>query len=341
LSIYASEDAHDIEQGLKDISTELPILDQRYQRLLQHFQACGVPKIEGFVTGSLKDAESEVQVLHQALRAMKDIRRRADFEVYLNKFLQSLNLVLPNAAGHAYRGPARRFGYLLRMVKERFKDDSLNIADAGAKVKALINEHLIDLGVNPKIPPIELLADDFIENVHKHSKGDPEAKASEMEHAIRKHCTVHFDEDPAFYTRLSEKLERLIKQHQDNWTLLATEYEKLRQEAIDGRKASIEGLSIEASTFYDYVSQLAFGESGPSGTSGESFKDLMQRIVQMLRETINVLDFWGKPIEVKKLRGRIDTEILLVNLPELNEMHERIAVEIVKLAEKRHGELTK
>jgi len=341
LSIYASEDAHDIEQGLKDISTELPILDQRYQRLVQHFQACGVPEIKGFVTNALVDAEAEVHVLHQALRAMKDIKRRADFEVYLNKFLQSLNLVLPNAAGHAYRGPARRFGYLLRMVKERFKDESLNIADAGAKVKALINEHLIDLGINPKIPPIELLADDFIENVHKHSQGDPEAKASEMEHAIRKHCTVHFDEDPAFYKRLSEKLERLIKRHQDNWTLLATEYEKLRQEAIEGRKDSIEGLSVEASTFYDYVSQLAFGESVIPDEASESLKDLMQRVVQMLRETINVLDFWDKPIEVKKLRGRIDTEILLADIQEMSEIHERIAVEIVKLAEKRHGELIK
>ena len=45
--------------------------------------------------------------------------------------------------------------------------------------------------------------------MRKHSGGDPEAKASEMEHAQRKHCTIHFDEDPAFYQRLSEKLEKL------------------------------------------------------------------------------------------------------------------------------------
>lgn len=87
--------------------------------------------------------------------------------------------------------------------------------DSGKKVKALINEHLIDLGINPKIPPIELLSDDFIANVQKHSQGNPEAKASEMEHAIRKHCTIHFDEDPAFYKRLSEKLEKLIQEHKD------------------------------------------------------------------------------------------------------------------------------
>jgi type I restriction enzyme R subunit len=44
---------------------------------------------------------------------------------------------------------------------------------------------------------------------------------------------------------------------------------------------------------------------------------------------------------VKKLRGNIDTEILLTEIPELMEKHERLAVEIVKLAEKRHRELTK
>ncbi len=75
------------------------------------------------------------------------------------------------------------------------------------KVKELINSHLISLGINPKVPPIELLSEDFLENLNKHAGGNLEAKASEMEHAVRKHCTVHHDEDPAFYKSLSEKVE--------------------------------------------------------------------------------------------------------------------------------------
>jgi len=181
LSIYSDEDIANLQQGLKNRLSELPILEERYQRLLQYFRGAGVEAIEAFVKGEQATPEADVAVVHAAASAMQEIKRRADFEVYLKKFLQSLNLILPHAAGHPYRGPARRFGYLLRMVKERFKDDSLDIADAGAKVKALINEHLIDLGVNPKIPPIELLSDDFIANVQKHSQGNPEAKASEME----------------------------------------------------------------------------------------------------------------------------------------------------------------
>jgi type I restriction enzyme R subunit len=341
LSIYSDEDSEDIQQGLKNRLTELPILEERYHRLLQHFRAAGVSDIEAFVKATLSTPEAEVVVVHSAVGEMRDIKKRADFEVYLKKFLQSLNLILPHAAGHPYRGPARRFGYLLRMVKERYKDDSLDISDAGEKVKELINEHLIDLGINPKIPPTELLSDDFISNVQKHSFGNPDAKASEMEHAIRKHCTVHFDEDPAFYKRLSEKLEKLIQDHKENWEVLVQEYEHLRSEALVGRTDVEEGLTREATTFYDYVVQLAFGNAEVPGNHRLRLKKLMSEIVEMLQETIGIIDFWKKPIEVKKLRGNIDTEILLTEIPELMEKHERLAVEIVKLAEKRHRELTK
>jgi type I restriction enzyme R subunit len=339
LSIYSAEDATDLQEGLKDLLTELPILEERYRRLLQHFQTAGVPEIESFVTGRLPSPAEEVALIHKAVTAMEEIKRRADFEVYLGKFLQSLNLILPHPSGHTYRGPARRFGYLLRMVKERYKDDSLDISDAGAKVKALINEHLIDLGINPKIPPVELLSPDFVANLRKNSGDNAQAKASEMEHAIRKHCTVHFDEDPAFYRRMSEKLEKLLQDHKNNWELLAEGYEQLRLEIQAGRKEALEGLSRESTVLYEFLAGLAFAGGEISPDQEMSLKSLSIRLVELLKGSIHIIDFWKKPIEVKKLRGDIGTEILLSHIPGLMEKHERIAVEIIKLAEKRHGDL--
>ncbi len=341
LSIYASEDAQDLQNGLKNISTELPILEERYQRLLQHFRSSGVVNIADFVTGGCADAMAEVTIVNTATGAMEDLKRRADFEVYLKKFLQSLNLILPHASGHVYRGPARRFGYLLRMVKERFKDESMDasIADAGAKVKALINDHLIDLGIDPRIPPVELLSPDFLARVQDHSGGDPRAQASEMEHAIRKHCTVHFDEDPAFYQRLSDKLEKLLQQHKDNWLAIAEDCEGLRREAEAGRVVAHEGLSREATTFHDFVADLVFENGVVPAEHAAGLKTLVVAVVERLQATIGIIDFWKKPIEVKKLRGDITTDLLTSGIAPLAEKHERIAVEIVKLAEKRHGDL--
>lgn len=338
LSIYTGEDAEDLLKGLKNVSTELPILEERYRRLVQHFNACGVVDIERFVTEKIKSPEAEVEVIHEAVSAMKDIKLRADFEVYLKKFLQSLNLILPHPSGHAYRGPARRFGYLLRMVKERYKDESLDIADAGAKVRALINEHLIDLGINPKIPPVELLSEDFMAQVHRHAGGNAQAKASEMEHAIRKHCTVHFDEDPAFYKKLSEKLEKLIEDHKNQWELLAKEMEPLVHDAATGRKSDSEGAAKEVRIFEDHIADLAFDGVVPEEHRAK-FAVLVSKMVETLQGTIDIINFWDKFIEVKKLRGEIGTELQLCGISELAERHDRIAVEVVKLAEKRHKEL--
>jgi type I restriction enzyme R subunit len=239
LKIYANQDLADLQAGLKNLTSELPILEERYRRLLQHFQGLGVRDIEPFLTGTLSTPGEEVRVVHKAVDVLEPIKARADFEVYLKKFLTSLDLILPGAAAQRYRGPARRLSYLMRMTKERFKDDSINFAGVGKKVAALINKHLIELGVDPKIPPVELLDPDFIEQVTGHAQGNSRAKASEMEHAIRKHCTIHFDQDPAFFKRMSEKLDTLIAKHGDDWKALAEHYEELRLEIRAGRGEAI------------------------------------------------------------------------------------------------------
>ena len=260
--------------------------------------------------------------------------------VYRTRALPARTRALP-ARTRALPARTRALPARTRALPARTRALPARTRALGEKVKALINEHLIDLGINPKIPPVELLSDDFLAHVQKHSQGNDEAKASEMEHAIRKHCTVHFDEDPAFYKRLSEKLETLIQQHHDNWEALAEGYEHLRREAVEGRTEAVEGLNREATTFYDYVLQIAFDGNEPPAEARAPLKRLMSRIVEMLQNTVGVLDFSKKPIEVKRLRGDIDTEILVADIPALNAKHERIAVEIVKLAEKRHAELVK
>src|SRR3546814_18612249 len=115
--------------------------------------------------------------------------------------------------------------------------------------------------------------------VRRHAQGDPEAKASEMEHAIRKHCTVHFDEDPAFYKLMSEKLERLIQQHGKNWDLLADEYEQLRSEVDAGRTETVARLDRADSTFYDHVVGLAFDGAVPAGGDAARLTPLRMRVV--------------------------------------------------------------
>ncbi|WP_413732978.1 type I restriction endonuclease subunit R [Sodalis sp. RH20] len=340
LTLYAaSDELQELHDGMQNITSELPVLDERYQRLLQHFSALGIRQIRAFVNGELPDLEAEVDVVHEAVRALKDEKKRADFEIYLKKFLMSLDIILPHHSAQAYRVPAKRFGYILQVARERYKDTSLDLGSAGEKVKTLINEHLISLGINPKVPPVELLSEDFLEKLASHAGQNSEAKASEMEHAIRKHCTVHHDEDPAFYKSLSEKVNALIEKHHDEWELLAEKLIDLRKEAIAGRQQGEGGMSKEVTTFYQHIARLGFASGTVNDADKPAFKVLMGTSVTILQESIASIDFWLNPDKQKRVRGLIKTEIARTGIEELKLNRERVAVEIMKLAKNRHDEL--
>lgn len=340
LTLYAATDEQqELASGLKNITSEMPVLQERYQRLLQLFANHHVASVQAFVEGKLPDVEDDASVVHAAVTLLKDEKLRADFDVYLKKFLSSLDIILPHPAGQAYRVPAKRLGYIQRVAKERYKDDSLSLGDAGQKVRDLINEHLISLGINPKVPPVELLSEDFLDQLNAHSGDNAEAKASEMEHAIRKHCTVHHDEDPAFYKSLAEKVEQLIDRHQGEWDKLAEELLKLRKVASQGRQAGEAGMSKEATTFYEHIALEAFEGGKVPASAQPKIKALMEAIVETLQQSIGSIDFWHNADKQKRTRSKIKTALTLTGVDELKTSRERLAIEIMKLAKNRHEAL--
>ena len=340
LTIYAaSDELQELKSGLQNINTELPVLQERYQRLLQHFESLGVKQIKQFVNGELPGQDADAAVVHAAVMALKNEKHRADFDVYLKKFLMSMDIVLPHASSQPYRVPSSRFGYILAVTKERYKDTSLNFGDAGEKVKALINAHLISLGINPKVEPVELLAPDFMDKLAAHAGKSAAAKASEMEHAIRKHCTVHHDEDPAFFKSLSAKVDALIEKHHDQWDLLAEKLAELRTEAMAGRTTTGSGMSREATTFYEHIVQVGFAQGAVAEADQAAMKMLMERLVGVLQDAIGSLDFWMNADKQKRVRGAIKTEISKAGITELNSNRERVTVEVMKLAKNRHDAL--
>ena len=336
LSIYSGDDQDDVENALKNVKSELPVLESRYQRLINLFKDNGVIQIEDFVKQKIKDDLQNYEILEQAIELMKEVRQRATFEVYMKKFLQSMDVVLPDAMADPFKIPVKRFGYLLAKVKQRYKDDSINIEGAGAKVRKLINEHLISLGINPKIEPVELFSDNFIKELEENKSS--KAKASEMEHAIRKHCKVHFDEDPAFFGKLSEKLENLIKKHNEDWDQLALDLNGLRDEASKGRGESTAKISKKAAPFHDLIIRIAFDEK-PTEEEAGLLCELTEEIVQKFEETINIVNFWGNDFEIEQLDGNITDLIYFSSLSPVIEKAPVVAAAVIALAKNRHKDI--
>ena len=87
------------------------------------------------------------------------------------------------------------------------EDAHVNWDDIGAKVKKLIDER-IDANVRQLMKPVSVLDDDFDQKIS--TLPHDEARASVMEHAIRAYISERLADNPAFYGKLSEQLERII-----------------------------------------------------------------------------------------------------------------------------------
>lgn len=345
LAIYTDSSAKDKNsfneflQNFRDINKELPVLEARYRRLLDLFRDRGIADIEAFVTQRMTDGVAETELAEQCIEHAADVKFRAEFDTFVKSFFSSLDLLFNVSAAKEYWIPAQRFGYLLMRIRNRYKDETLDLKWAGEKVRKLIDRHLISTGIDSKIPPVSLLSKDFPKEISKYA-GNARAKASEMEHAIRRHIKVEFDKDPELFRRFHQKLEDLIKAHRDHWDALAIELGKLRDEMNTGRgDDGISGMTKEVAPFYERILHESLNSHQPDDETLAQIKALTSQLVKTIAKTIQIPDFWGRENEVKKLRGIVDDELQYSGIPALANVSKKLTTELLKLAKSREAEL--
>ncbi len=295
LQAYAPEDAEDTVGALASITDEVPKLRDRHARVVALFAQAG---IETFDLG--EDIEACVDLL-------SDDALRARFGVLLKQFLSTLDTVLPRPEALPFVADAKRFGLIQKVARRRYRDDGLGDFDAslyGEKVRALIDEHVTALDIATKIPPVSVTDPDFLAKV----KGltSDKAKASEMEHALRFHIRKNFDEDPARYTKLSERLDEILKTLTGKWDQLSLALEVLLGDPTDESSSSRVHEDPLVARFYGLLeSEFATDATLPSEVRVD-IMHLAEDIVVEVIEHAGIVRFWHNPHAQDELRKDIN-----------------------------------
>jgi type I restriction enzyme R subunit len=187
------------------------------------------------------------------------------------------------------------------------------------------------------------LSKDFAKEVGKLGKNS-KSKASEMEHAIRRHIKVNINKDPALYKRFLKRMEEIIERYQGNWDAIVEEFEKVREDLAKGRKGENEeeGLNEQELPFYDFIMFSAFKDEAITQEEKEVLKALTVELVHLLQDAINKPNFWkGRPAEIRKLQGEVEDLISFTEADRVSKIHAKLSVELMNLAKRRHQELTK
>ena len=274
LAVYADEDIDGALQSLKD---EIPVLRDRHLRVVDLFRRRGID--------SLADHEACVE-------ALADERLRSEFTVKLKQFLDSLDLVLPRPEGLQYSGDAKMLAFIYARARNRYRDTPVLGKDVGAKVRRLIDEHVISLGVDPKIPPISLTDADFDTQVGR--VVNQRAKASEMEHAIRAHIREHADQDPVLYRKLSERLTQLLDKLGEQWEQLTIALQGVINEIRTGHVQVDEDLPDMPEHYAPFLRLVTDAVAGSATLTATERQRLTEVTVELVDMTMAELtpNFW-------------------------------------------------
>lgn len=321
LAAYSDEDIEGALQSLKD---EIPKLRDRHRRVLQFF-----------VDHGIEDIADETA----CIELLRDERLRAEFVVKLKHFLLTLDLILPRPEALPYVKDAKALARIQIRARNRYRGGERPIGkEVGEKVRRLIDDHLISLGIDPSVPPISILDADFGDHVE--AQPTARAKASEMEHALRYHIRKHLDEDPEHYQRLSERLDAILTELRERWDDLVAALKTFVAEVEAGRTEDATGLDPETQApFLGILKREFAADAEVSEAHMNRLCEIAVEMVDHIQQEIRLVAFWKNPEAQRVLRNWIVRFLDDQDLFDFDRLPE-LADRLVELAKVNHARLT-
>jgi type I restriction enzyme R subunit len=296
LAIFAPSD---VKGAMTPKGEELPRLQARHATALRIFV-------------TVKDKDD----LDACVTVLEPEDVRAEFDRAFKRFSQSLDMMLPDPRALPFVNDARWLGKIRATAAAKYRDSKLDISDCGAKVRKLIEEAVIAEGIQILVKQVSLFTPQFEEKL-KALKSD-EARASEMEHAIRDEIHVKLDENPVFFASLRERLEQLIEDRKAKRIDAAQQlklFEALTKE-IRGHSQVAESLGLTETGFaiYGLIAEpkpmtLAEPKGTPYGKVDEAKKELASLLEDQLSPQTAIVDWAHKDDVQREMRRLIKRQL--------------------------------
>ena len=309
----------DVQGALTPNVDELPRLQSRHAAVVKFFQP----------VADTNDLDACVRVLEP-----EDVR--AGFDLAFRRFSQSMDMLLPDQRALVYQGDLRWLGKIRGTARARYRDGRLDLSGCGEKVRKLIADAVVADGIQILVKEVQLFSPEFEEKVEALKTDD--AKASEMEHAIRHEINVRAEENPAFYQSLRRRLEEIIEQHRqerleaaEQLSLLNSLREEVRSEQTQADEMSLNPRGFAIYGLLERQRPMAVREDSPA--YNEANRDLASLIDEAVTPFTELVDWWQKEDLQRQMRSRIKRQLRASGMAA--EAVEAVAAEIVDLAKVR------
>ncbi|MDD1760820.1 MAG: type I restriction endonuclease subunit R [Methanothrix sp.] len=207
--------------------------------------------------------------------------RRVVFDQRFRTFSDYMDMLLPDPNALEYRRDLIFLADIRIRAMRRYRDEQLSLHGCSEKVQKLIDEHIQVAGIEQLVEPTSIFSAKFDEEVARITS--PDAKASEMEHAIKHVLTVKMGENPVFYETLMDRLKRIIEDHKQR-CITEAERLKLLHGLLDDirspeRFAMQQGVELDVFPFYQLIQTKISDTKCLSSLAQEIYAALMEHAV--------------------------------------------------------------
>jgi type I restriction enzyme R subunit len=322
----------DVENAVTPIEDEKPRLEANHREVMKYFR------------------NTDMNDLEACIELFEDEEKRNDFKNDFKDFAKSMDIIMPHPIADPYRGDLYKLSKIHTAVRNRYRDDSIDIKGVGEKVKKLIDDHIRASSVRVLHEPVSILDEKEFEETLDDLKSD-KAKASEMEHAIKKEINVQMEENPVYYKKLSERLEEIIEKRKNNQMSLLEQIGEMKDIINDMRtvqsKAEKLGLNKKEFALYELLlnerekeekgkvaeepGEYTAGEGSDEPYVNKTVKEVTQNIFNDLSEYTKI-DLWRQKTEVLQ-KMRKTTKVHLIKYDEFKKKYESLTSKIIKLSQ--------
>ncbi|GAB3024024.1 type I restriction endonuclease subunit R [Natronobiforma cellulositropha] len=310
LSMFSSRD---VERAMVPVEDKQPELEAAHNKAVSFFD-------------DLDDVERCVQ-------SLEPDDRRIEFTNAFKRFSQLMDVVLPNPMANPYREDLDRLSTVYGQSKERYRDETMNLEGAGAKVRKLIQDHITSRGIEVlNAEPVSIMEEVDFDAKLEDLESD-QARASEMQNAIKHEITVRFDEDPVHYGSLADRLEELIEQYREGRYNERETIEELRElmDEIRSRdkQARNKGLRDETDlSFYHAVEDVL----GECDAGGEALIELTADLVGTVEEFVTKVEWKERTHLQNRMRKQVTGKLYRSEIDISDDQRQELTNRVIELA---------
>jgi type I restriction enzyme, R subunit len=318
---YSTDQPADL---IVNVNDELPRLEEKRNRAFEMFASRGI------------DAHT-VAGYNAAVDLLADATLRGEFFGNVDGVARALDITLPRPAALRFVADMKLLGKIRRRAITRYRDGVSLPPGASAKVQRLIDAHLESEGIDVRVTPIEITDVRFPEHVRREPSA--RAKALEMEHALRHHIRVHFDDDPVAYATLHEQLEALLASNAQRWEQLVFELTAL-VDVVRGNRPTGTPAGVDAAVEGPFWRILANARAEGTGVAAAEPRliALTHEVVDDVRGAVRAVDFWRNSLAQERLRAGLVRRLDGSDLFPFERL-ESLAGEVISIARRQHARL--